>query len=62
MSSAHQVNRPFGLGIELLNRIDYRLAETEADKDAIYRLRYRAYLNEAAIEPNPHQKVTDRPK
>jgi hypothetical protein len=60
MSSAHQVIRPFGFGIELLNRIDYRLAETEADKDAIYHLRYRAYLNEAAIEPNPDRKVTDR--
>jgi Autoinducer synthase len=60
MSSAHQETRPFGLGIELLNRIDYRLAETEADKEAIYRLRYRAYLNEAAVEPNSAQKVTDR--
>jgi N-acyl-L-homoserine lactone synthetase len=40
--------------------VDYRLAETEADKEAIYRLRYRAYLNEGAIEPNSERMVTDR--
>ena len=44
MSSAHQTrnkSRPFDRGIELLDLVDYRLAETEADKEAIYRLRYR---------------------
>lgn len=46
--------------IELLDSVDYRLAETDADKDEIYRLRYRAYLNEGAIEPNPTRRVTDR--
>jgi len=46
--------------IELLDQIDYRLAETEEEKDEIYRLRYRAYLNEGAIEPNLDRKVTDR--
>jgi hypothetical protein len=47
-------------GIELLDLVDYRLAETEEEKDEIYRLRYRAYLNEGAIEPNRERKVTDR--
>jgi hypothetical protein len=61
MSPAHQTTtRPFERGIELLDQVDYRLAETEADRDAIYRLRYRAYLNEGAIEPNRDRKVTDR--
>lgn len=46
-------------GHELLDRIDYRLAETTAEKEAIYRLRYRAYLNEGAIEPNAEGIVTD---
>lgn len=46
-------------GHELLDKIDYRLAETDADREAIYRLRYRAYLNEGAIEPNPTGMVTD---
>ncbi|ABE64239.1 conserved hypothetical protein [Nitrobacter hamburgensis X14] len=61
MSSAQQATaKPAERGIELLDRIDYRLVETSADKDTIYRLRYRAYLNEGAIEPNRDHKITDR--
>jgi hypothetical protein len=45
---------------DLLDQVDYRLAETEAEKDAIYRLRYSAYLNEGAIEPRADQRLTDR--
>jgi hypothetical protein len=52
--------RPLERGIEFLDHVDYRLAETEEEKDAIYRLRYRAYLNEGAIEPRHDRKVTDR--
>ena len=52
--------KPVERGIELLDRVDYRLAETQEDKDTIYRLRYRAYLNEGAIEPNRDQKITDK--
>jgi N-acyl-L-homoserine lactone synthetase len=44
----------------LLDRADCRLAETSEDKEAIYRLRYRAYLKEGAIEPKASQRVTDR--
>jgi N-acyl-L-homoserine lactone synthetase len=51
-------SRPFDRG--LLDLVDYRLAETDEEKDAIYRLRYRAYLNEGAIEPNREQRTTDR--
>ena len=53
-------NRPLERKLELLDQVDYRLAETEEEKDEIYRLRYRAYLNESAIEPNLDRKVTDR--
>ena len=60
MRPAPQIKRPFERGIELLDQVDYRLADTEAEKDAIYRLRYRAYLNEGAIEANRDRKVTDR--
>ena len=63
MSSAHQTrnrSRPFDRGIELLDLVDYRLVETEADREAVYRLRYDAYLNEGAIQPNLDRKVTDR--
>lgn len=44
----------------LLGRVDYRLAQTEADKDAIYRLRYRAYRHSDAVQPNPERKVSDQ--
>ena len=60
MRPAQQTKRPFERGIELLDQVDYRLAETEAEKDAIYRLRYHAYLHEGAIEPHRDRKVTDR--
>jgi N-acyl-L-homoserine lactone synthetase len=47
-------------GMELLNRVDYRLVETPAEREAIYRLRYRAYIQEGAIEPRADERVTDR--
>jgi hypothetical protein len=61
MGPAQQTrSRFFERGVELLDQVDYRLAETEAEKDEIYRLRYRAYLNEGAIEPNRDRKISDR--
>ncbi|MDQ8729001.1 hypothetical protein [Bradyrhizobium sp. LHD-71] len=44
----------------LLERVDYRLAETSAEKAEIYRLRYRAYLDEEAIAPNSEKRLWDR--
>ena len=52
--------RPLKRKLGLLDEVDYRLAETEAEKEAIYRLRYRAYLHEGAIEPRADQRLTDR--
>ncbi len=46
--------------MELLSRVEYRVARTEAEKEAIYRLRYRAYLHESAIAPRSDQRLTDR--
>jgi hypothetical protein len=43
-----------------LEHVDYRLVETPADKDEIYRLRYRAYLREGAILPSESERITDR--
>ncbi len=60
MRPVPQTKRPFERGVELLDQVDYRLAETEAEKDAIYRLRYRAYLSKGEIEPHRERKVTDR--
>jgi len=49
-----------GRALELLDRTDYRLVETPQEKDEIYRLRYRAYLREGTIDPNPAQSISDR--
>lgn len=43
----------------LLDRIDCRLAVTPEDREAIFRLRYEAYLDEGAIPPNTSQRFTD---
>jgi N-acyl-L-homoserine lactone synthetase len=47
-------------GVQLLDKVDYRLVETEGERDEVYRLRYRAYLKEGAVDPNPAERVTDR--
>ncbi len=43
----------------LLQRVDYRRAETAEERDAIFRLRYAAYLREGAIPPNPGERFGD---
>src|SRR5947209_10517744 len=36
----------------LLNRVEYRRADRDEDKDAIFRMRHEAYTRERSIEPN----------
>ena len=36
----------------LLERVDYRRADTSEEREAIFRLRYEAYLREGAIPPS----------
>jgi len=43
----------------ILERIEYRLATTEQDRDLIYRLRYDSYLREDAIEENETKRLAD---
>jgi hypothetical protein len=50
----------FGRGADLLEHVDYRLAEATEDKEEIYNLRYRAYLREGAIHESPLQRNTDQ--
>ncbi len=38
---------------QLLERVDYRRADTWEEKEKIFRLRYEAYSREGNIEPNP---------
>jgi N-acyl-L-homoserine lactone synthetase len=53
-----------GLGLadrvmSLLERVDYRQARTAEERDAIFRLRYHAYLKEGAIPANPAGTFAD---
>jgi N-acyl-L-homoserine lactone synthetase len=48
-----------GRSVNLLDNVDYRLAETAEEREEIYRLRYRAYLREGAILPSADERVTD---
>ena len=41
----------------LLERVDYRRAETAEEREAIFRLRYQAYLREGAIPPNAERAL-----
>lgn len=44
---------------QLLDRIDYRLATSDAERESIFRLRYEAYMREKAITPNFSRKFHD---
>jgi hypothetical protein len=45
--------------LRLLERVDYRRAETAAEREAIYGLRYAAYLREGAIPASPSERFSD---
>jgi hypothetical protein len=47
-------------GPGLFSRVEYRLIESDADREQIYRLRYNAYLHERAILPKADCRLTDR--
>lgn len=42
-----------------LERVDYRRADSEAEREAIYRLRYEAYVREGALRPSPGASLSD---
>jgi N-acyl-L-homoserine lactone synthetase len=45
---------------EILSRVEYRLMETPDEREEVYRLRYRAYLQESAIAPNGSERIEDK--
>lgn len=45
---------------EMLSRVEYRLMESDAEREEVYRLRYRAYLHEKAIAPNAAERIEDK--
>jgi hypothetical protein len=44
----------------LLRKVEYRLATTDAEKEAIFRLRYEAYLREGALAPSFAKRLSDK--
>jgi hypothetical protein len=59
-SGAEPTIAAFGRSSDLLDQVDYRLAETSQDKEEIYNLRYRAYLREGAVKESADQRVIDQ--
>ncbi len=59
-SPAEASSTAVGRSSDLLDQVDYRLAETPQEKEEIYNLRYRAYLREGAVAESPEQRVTDQ--
>jgi hypothetical protein len=45
--------------LQLMERVDFRRADAREDREAIFRLRYQAYLREGAIAPNPSERFSD---
>ena len=45
--------------LRLLERVEYRRADSPTDKAAIYRLRYDAYIRAGTVEPNPSGTFSD---
>lgn len=43
-----------------LEKVDYRAAVSDADRDAVFRLRYDAYERERAVAPTPSRRLFDR--
>src|SRR5436305_10736527 len=58
--AAEPIPLALGRSSDLLEQVDYRLAQTPEEKEEIYHLRYRAYLREGAVKESPEQRVTDQ--
>lgn len=60
MASGAQPRTPlFAQGSGLSDRVIYRRIETPEDKEQLYAMRYRAYLNGGLILPSESERVTD---
>lgn len=58
-SGAEPRTSVFIRGAALFDRVDYRLIETPEEKDHIYLMRYRAYLQGGLISPSESLRVSD---
>jgi hypothetical protein len=46
-------------GAGLFDRIDYRLMETPVERDSVYSMRYKAYLQGGLISPSESRRIID---
>jgi len=46
--------------LELLDKADYRAIVSDEDREAVFRLRYQAYVREGAIDPDFSERLSDR--
>jgi hypothetical protein len=46
--------------LDLSDKVDYRQAVTDDERDAVYRLRYDAYIREGTITPNFGRRLSDK--
>lgn len=44
---------------QFLQRVDYRRADSLEDREAVFRLRYDAYLRDGYISPSPNRRFSD---
>src|SRR5580704_8743990 len=58
-SAAEPRTSPLVRGAGLFDRVDYRLIETPEERDSIYLLRYKAYLNGGLVLPSESRRVSD---
>jgi len=58
-SGAEPRNSTMPWGSEVLDRLDYRLVETPEERDAVYLMRYRAYLHAGLISPSESRRIID---
>jgi hypothetical protein len=46
--------------LRLLERVEHRCADTRSEKEAVYRLRYEAYIRKGLIEPRADGQLCDK--
>jgi hypothetical protein len=46
--------------LRLLERVEHRCAETQSEREAVYRLRYEAYIREGLVPPRADGRLYDR--
>jgi N-acyl amino acid synthase FeeM len=60
MKSSAEPSTSFVRGAGLFDRVDYRLIESPEERDTVYLMRYRAYLQGGLISPSGSHRIIDQ--